>query len=113
MGTLIGLLIGVWQAATSGAWWQVLLWIIIGWMAGSIAGSLGTLALKGATVKELVTYAVCGGLGALIGTWIVFRTLAVYPNSAIWAWVWAIMGVSVGLGVALWINSRRKKSQGA
>jgi Fe2+ transport system protein B len=86
IGTFIGLLIGIWQAATSGAWWQVLLWIIIGWMAGSVAGSLGTLALMGA-IKELVIYSIGGGIGALIGTWMLFRTLAIYPNSAIWAWV--------------------------
>ena len=40
VGTLIGLLIGIWQAATSGAWWQVLLWIIIGWLAGRVLGAL-------------------------------------------------------------------------
>ena len=68
IGTLIGLLIGIWQAAPSGQWWQALLWIIIGGMAGSMVGSWAMLVLKaGATVKELVTYAVCGGIGALIG----------------------------------------------
>ena len=40
VGTLIGLLIGIWQVATSGAWWQVLLWIIIGWLAGRVLGAL-------------------------------------------------------------------------
>ena len=44
-------------------------------------------------------------MGALIGTWMVFRTLAVYPSSGFWAWVWVLMGVLVGAGTAAWINS--------
>lgn len=46
----------------------------------------------GATVKELVTYVICGGIGALIGTGMDFRTLAVFPGREAWH------GCSRGIG---------------
>ena len=118
IGAFIGLVIGIWQASGSDVWWAYLvspvIWIaIIAIIASGIGYGLERAFKNGATVKGLVTYIICGGIGVLIGTWMVFRTLAVYPGSGFWAWVCTLMGASVGLGVAAWINIRRRNSQGA
>jgi hypothetical protein len=92
---------------------QPVVWIsIIGGIAAGIGHDLE--AIKNGTTKVFATYLIVSGIGVLIGLWMIFRTLAFDPDSGIWAWIWVILGASVGIMVGWWIAHRRLNNlQGA